>query len=49
MKKYLNPKLEVLELNDADVLTLSFGEEIDPPTIVHPEETPGVPMFPSLG
>ena len=45
MKKYLNPKLEVLELNDADVLTLSFGEEIDPPAIAQPNETPGVSVL----
>ena len=41
MKNYLNPKLEVLELDVIDVLT-SSGVAIDPPTGGGANDTPPV-------
>ena len=45
MKKYLNPNLEVLKQDAADVLTISFPT-IDPPTGGGANDTPpvGVPI-----
>ena len=43
MKKYLNPKLEVVKLAGMDVLTFS-SELIDRPNITDPNEIPGVPL-----
>ena len=36
MKKYLNPKIEVLDLEEKDVIATSS------PEIVDPNETPGI-------
>lgn len=42
MKKYFNPKLEIIELSCADILTISGG-----PNIVDEEgnQTPALPLF----
>ena len=43
MKKYSNPKLEIVALTCVDVLTLS-GEPITPPVIANPNESPSIPL-----
>ena len=43
MKKYSNPKLEIVELTTVDVLTLS-GESIIPPIVADPNESPSIPL-----
>ena len=43
MKKYFNPELQIVKLACADVLTFS-NELVERPTIVDPNEVPGVPL-----
>jgi hypothetical protein len=43
MKMYSNPKLEIVKLACADVLTFS-SELIERPNIADPNEIPGVPL-----
>lgn len=44
MKKYSNPKLEVVKLLDMDVLTGSV-ESSERPIITHPDGTPAIPLI----
>ena len=43
MKMYSNPKLEIVKLACADVLTFS-SELLERPNITDPNEIPGVPL-----
>ena len=43
MKKYLNPKLELVEIACADILTLS-NDLVERPIPTNPNEVPGVPL-----
>ena len=47
MKKYLNPKLEILEFSSVDILTTSddLGDLIERPNVTNPNEIPGVPLI----